>query len=162
MIELKEGCRPVQVLETAAEITYQWFFCRYLRGCGLSRTISEGRRELAHVYGLRVAQVPLRKASLRSVLPTRVFADAPGRWAFVVQRCRELRDAGRAVLVGTDTVADSQALSEAMHAAGVEHVLLNARHHRAEAEVVAAAGAPGRITVATSMAGRGTDIALDP
>jgi len=162
MIELKEGCRPGQVLETAAEMTYQRFFCRYLRVCGMSGTLSEGRRELANVYGLRVAHVPLRKASLRSVLPTRVFADAPGRWAFVVQRCRELRDAGRAVLVGTDTVADSQALSEAMHAAGVEHVLLNARHHQAEAEIVAAAGAPGRVTVATSMAGRGTDIALDP
>ena len=162
MIELKEGCRPGQVLETVAELTYQRFFSRYLRVCGMSGTLSEGRRELAQVYGLRVARVPLRVPSLRRVLPTRVFADARARWTFVAQRTRELRDAGRAVLVGTDTVADSQALSEAMHAAGLEHVLLNARHHRAEAEVVAAAGAPGRITVATSMAGRGTDIALDP
>ncbi|MFL6571826.1 MAG: hypothetical protein ACJ8G4_08740 [Burkholderiales bacterium] len=162
MIELKEGCRPGQVVETAAEITYQRFFSRYLRLCGMSGTLSEGRRELAQVYGLRVAQVPLRTPSLRTVLPTRVFADAQARWAFVVQRARELRDAGRAVLVGTDTVADSQALSEAMHAEGLDAVLLNARHDRAEADVVAAAGAPGRITVATSMAGRGTDIALDP
>ena len=162
MIELKEGCRPGQVLETAAELTYQRFFCRYLRVCGMSGTLSEGRRELAQVYGLRVARVPLRTASLRRVLPTRVFADERARWAFVVRRARDLRDAGRAVLIGTDTVADSQALSEAMHDAGLEHVLLNARHDQAEAEVVAAAGAPGRITVATSMAGRGTDIALDP
>jgi len=162
MIELKEGCRPGRELETAAELTYQRFFSRYLRVCGMSGTLSEGRRELAQVYGLRVAQVPLRNPSLRRVLRTRVFAEAEARWAFVVQRSRELRDAGRAVLVGTDTVADSQALSEAMHAAGLEHALLNARHDRAEAEIVAAAGAPGRITVATSMAGRGTDIALDP
>jgi preprotein translocase subunit SecA len=162
MIELKEGCRPGRELETAAELTYQRFFSRYLRVCGMSGTLSEGRRELAQVYGLCVAQVPLRNPSLRRVLRTRVFADAEARWAFVVQRSRELRDAGRAVLVGTDTVADSQALSEAMHAAGLEHALLNARHDRAEAEIVAAAGAPGRITVATSMAGRGTDIALDP
>ncbi len=162
MIELKEGCRPGQVLETVAELTYQRFFSRYLRVCGMSGTLSEGRSELAQVYGLRVARVPLRRPSLRRVLPTRVFADAQARWAFVVQRARELRGAGRAVLVGTDTVADSQALSEAMHAAGLEHVLLNARHDRAEAAIVAAAGAPGRITVATSMAGRGTDIALDP
>jgi preprotein translocase subunit SecA len=161
MIELKEGCRPGRVLETAAELTYQRFFSRYLRVCGMSGTLSEGRRELAQVYGLRVARVPLRMPSLRRVLPTRVFADAPGRWAFVVQRARELSQAGRAVLVGTDTVADSQALSEAMHAGSLEHVLLNARHDRAEAEIVAAAGGPGRITVATSMAGRGTDIALD-
>jgi preprotein translocase subunit SecA len=162
MIELKEGCRPGRELETAAELTYQRFFSRYLRVCGMSGTLSEGRRELARVYGLRVTQVPLRNPSLRRVLRTRVFADAEARWAFVVQRSRELRDAGRAVLVGTDTVADSQALSEAMHAAGLAHALLNARHDRAEAEIVAAAGAPGRITVATSMAGRGTDIALDP
>ena len=162
MIELKEGCRAGQVLETAAELTYQRFFSRYLRVCGMSGTLTEGRRELAQVYGLRVARVPLRTASLRSVLPTRVFADAQARWAFVVQRARELRDAGRAVLIGTDTVADSQALSETMRERGLEHVLLNARHDRAEADVVAAAGAPGRITVATSMAGRGTDIALDP
>lgn len=161
MIELKEGCRPGQVLETAAELTYQRFFSRYLRVCGMSGTLSEGRRELAQVYGLRVARVPLRTASLRRVLPTRVFADGRARWAFVVGRARDLRAAGRAVLIGTDTVADSQALSEAMHEAGLEHVLLNARHDQAEAEVVAAAGAPGRITVATSMAGRGTDIALD-
>ena len=162
MIELKEGCRPGKVLETAAELTYQRFFSRYLRVCGMSGTLSEGRTELAQVYGLRVARVPLRMPSLRRVLPTRVFADAAGRWTFVVQRARKLSEAGRAVLVGTDTVADSQALSEAMHAGGLEHVLLNARHDRAEAEIVAAAGAPGRITVATSMAGRGTDIALDP
>ena len=162
MIELKEGCRPGAVLETAAEMTYQRFFSRYLRLCGMSGTLSEGRGELAQVYGLRVARVPLRKPSLRRVLPTRVFASAEARWAFVVQRSRELRDAGRAVLIGTDTVADSQALSEAMHAAGLPHQLLNARHDRAEADVVAAAGAPGRITVATSMAGRGTDIALHP
>jgi preprotein translocase subunit SecA len=162
MIELKEGCSPGRVLETAAEITYQRFFSRYLRVCGMSGTLSEGRRELAQVYGLRVARVPLRNPSLRRVLPTRVFSSAHARWAFVVQRSRDLRDAGRAVLIGTDSVADSQALSEAMHAAGLEHVLLNARHDRAEAEIVAAAGAPGGITVATSMAGRGTDIALDP
>lgn len=162
MIELKEGCRPGRVLETAAEMTYQRFFGRYLRICGMSGTLTEGRWELAQVYGLRVAQVPLRSPGLRRVLRTRVFADAQARWAYVVQRSRELRDAGRAVLVGTDTVADSQALSDAMRAAGLEHALLNARHDRAEAEVVAAAGAPGRITVATSMAGRGTDIALDP
>jgi preprotein translocase subunit SecA len=162
MIELKEGCSPGRVLETAAEITYQRFFSRYLRVCGMSGTLSEGRSELAQVYGLRVARVPLRNPSLRRVLSARVFSNAHARWAFVVQRSRDLREAGRAVLIGTDSVADSQTLSEAMHAAGLDHVLLNARHDRAEAEIVAAAGVPGRITVATSMAGRGTDIALDP
>src|SRR5919197_131559 len=91
----------------------------------------------------------------------RVFASAEARWGYVVRRSRELREAGRPVLIGTDTVADSQALSEAMHAAGLEHAVLNARHDRAEAQIVASAGQAGRITVATSMAGRGTDIVLD-
>jgi preprotein translocase subunit SecA len=161
MIEIKEGCEPGPALETASEITYQRFFSRYLRICGMSGTLSEGRAELARVYGLRVARVPLRSPSRRRVLPTRVFASAQARWTYVVQRACQLSEAGRAVLIGTDSVADSQALSEAMQAAGLKHALLNARHDRAEAEVVAAAGLPGNITVATSMAGRGTDIALD-
>ena len=126
----------------------------------MSGTLSEGRGARAGVRAARCTRAAAQAEPAPGSSP-RVFATAEARWAFVVQRSRELRDAGRAVLI-TDTVADSQALSEAMHAAGLQHQLLNARHDRAEADVVAAAGAPGRITVATSMAGRGTDIALHP
>jgi preprotein translocase subunit SecA len=94
-------------------------------------------------------------------LPTRVFANAASRWRYVAERASELAALGRAVLVGTDTVADSQSLSALLSERGLHHAVLNARNPDAEAAIVAAAGRAGRITVATSMAGRGTDIALD-
>ncbi|MDH3319406.1 MAG: hypothetical protein OEO84_06910 [Betaproteobacteria bacterium] len=162
LIELKEGCSPSPAIDSAAQITYQRFFSRYLRLSGMSGTLFEGRGELLHVYGLRVARVPLRTPGRRAVLPTRVFASAAARWAYVVARARELGASGRAVLIGTDTVAESQELSALLHRADVAHAVLNARHDQGEAQVVALAGASGRITVATSMAGRGTDIAIDP
>ncbi len=160
LIELKESCKPSAELVTAAQITYQRFFSRYLHLCGMSGTLLEGRAELHKVYGVPVVRVPLRKPSRRAVLPTRVFGTHEARWGFVVQRAREIQARGSAVLIGTDSVADSQALSQRLDAAGLAHVVLNARQDRHEAQVIATAGQPGRITVATSMAGRGTDIAL--
>jgi preprotein translocase subunit SecA len=162
LIELKERLAPSRALESALQITYQSFFARYVRLCGMSGTLAEGRGELERVYGLPVVRVPLRSPSAQRELPTRVFAHAGERWAFVARRAREVSAAGRPVLIGTDSVADSHALSELLAAAGLAHSLLDARNDRAEAQVVALAGAPGRITVATSMAGRGTDIALGP
>lgn len=160
LIELKEACKPSAELVTAAQITYQRFFSRYLHLCGMSGTLLEGRSELRAVYGVPVVRVPLRKPSRRVVLPTRVFGSHEARWRFVVSRAREVQERGGAVLIGTDSVADSQALSQSLDAAGLAHVVLNARQDQHEAHVIATAGQPGRITVATSMAGRGTDIAL--
>ena len=160
LIELKESCKPTSELVTAAQITYQRFFSRYLHLCGMSGTLLEGRAELRKVYGVLVVRVPLRKRSRRAILPTRVFGTHEARWEFVVQRAREIRARGAAVLIGTDSVADSQALSQRLGASGLPHVVLNARQDRHEAHVIATAGQSGRITVATSMAGRGTDIAL--
>jgi preprotein translocase subunit SecA len=160
LIELKESCKPSAELVTAAQITYQRFFSRYLHLCGMSGTLLEGRAELRKIYGVPVVRVPLRKASRRVVLPTRVFRTHEARWEFVVLRAQEIQARGGAVLIGTDSVADSQALSQRLDAAGLAHVVLNARQDRHEAHVIATAGQPGRITVATSMAGRGTDIAL--
>ncbi len=162
LIELKEGCPPSAAIESAAQITYQRFFSRYLRLAGMSGTLVEGRGELRQVYGLRVARVPLRTPGRRAVLPARVFATAAARWQYVVERTRVLGAHGRAVLIGTESVAESQELSALLHGAGVAHAALNARQDWDEAQIVAQAGAPGRITVATSMAGRGTDIAIDP
>jgi preprotein translocase subunit SecA len=162
LIELKEGCQPSAAIDSAAQITYQRFFSRYLRLSGMSGTLVEGRGELRHVYGLRVTRVPLRTPGRRATLPTRVFATAAARWQYVAERARVLGADGRAVLIGTDTVAESQELSALLHGAGVAHAVLNASQDRDEAQVVSRAGAPGRVTVATSMAGRGTDIAIDP
>jgi preprotein translocase subunit SecA len=145
---------------TAAQITYQRFFPRYLRLGGVSGTLLDSRRELRAVYGLDVGRVPLRRPDLRVTGPTRLFAGARALQDAVIARARELQSAGRPVLVATDSVADSEALSQRLTEAGLDHAVLNARHHRDEARIIARAGERGAITITTNMAGRGTDIPL--
>lgn len=160
LIELKEGCAPTAAQVTAAQITYQRFFPRYLRLGGLSGTLQESGGELRALYDLAVQHVPLRRPSRRNVLPTRLFPNGEALWKAVLKRVIELNRAGRPVLVGTDSVADSELLSHRLNTAGIAHAVLNARNDRGEAEIVARAGQRGAITVVTNIAGRGTDIAL--
>ncbi len=160
LVELKEGCQPGPTTTTRAQITFQRFFARYIRLCGMSGTLAECRRELRAVCGRRVVVVAPRRPSQRVFGDERLYADAASRRHAAVDRIAELHRAGRPVLVGTDTVSESEALSALLTAAGLAHQVLNARHDAAEAEIIARAGALGAITVATQMAGRGTDIAL--
>ncbi|MGZ8982718.1 MAG: preprotein translocase subunit SecA [Methylotenera sp.] len=160
LIETKEGCKPSSELVTAAQITYQRFFARYLRLGGMSGTLSESRAELFSVYGLKIAKVRLRKPSQRITLPTRIYRNQQELQKIVVDRVKEINRSGRPVLIGTDSVADSEALSRQLHEAGLAHEVLNARQDQREATIIASAGQPKQITVSTNMAGRGTDISL--
>jgi len=160
VIELKEGCKTSATLTTVSQITYQRFFPRYLRLGGVSGTLLESRSELFKVYGLRVSRVPLRKSSKRTLLPCRLFESHADLWDALATRIVELQHTGRPVLIGTESVADSESLSHKLLEANVQHMVLNARHDKKEAEMIAKAGHAGVVTVTTNMAGRGTDIAL--
>ncbi len=162
LLEVKEGCAPTGEMETIAQITYQRFFPRYLRLCGMSGTLTEAADELRSVYGLSISRVPLRKPSRRATLPLRVCAWREQKWDAVIERVRSIASEGRPVLIGTDSVADTDQLSYRLTAHGFKHAVLNARNDQEEAEIVSSAGAPDHITVTTNMAGRGTDIPLGP
>ncbi len=161
VVALKEGLRPAAETETLAQTTFQRFFQRYWRLCGISGTLWEARGEMRRVYGLSTLRVPLHQPSQRLRLPPRRFADAELLWPAVAERVAALQAAGRPVLVGTDNVAHSQRLSALLQARGINHQVLNALSDAQEATIVAAAGRAGMVTVATRMAGRGTDIVLD-
>ena len=161
LIELKEKCRVTGDTRTIAQITYQRFFPRYLRLSGMSGTLREARGELRATYGLEVVRVPLRKPSRRTRLPDRLFPDDDSRWAAVAERISRFHTEKRPVLVGTDSVADSETLSHQLSARGIAHEVLNARHDSVEASIIAHAGSSGAVTVSTNMAGRGTDIVLE-
>jgi preprotein translocase subunit SecA len=160
LVELKEGLAPSKSVATRGQIGFPHFFNGYERLCGLSGSLQECRAELRALYQRAVVRIALRLPSKRRVLPDRLYADAASRQAAAVACIAALQAEGRPVLVGTDSVADSESLSAALSVANVVHRVLNARHDADESAIVAAAGAAGAVTVATRMAGRGTDIAL--
>jgi preprotein translocase subunit SecA len=160
MIEAKEGCAISGTRGTIARMTYQRFFRRYRRLAGMSGTATEIARELWQVYRLAVVRIPQHRQSQRIRLPDRVVATESEKWRAITETVAAISNRGAPVLVGTRSVAASQKASEFLHAAGLDHRVLNAAQDAAEAAIVAAAGQEGRITVATNMAGRGTDIRL--
>ena len=162
LVEVKEGCPVTAQQETLARISVQQFFRRYLRLAGTTGTAREVAAELWSTYGLHAVRIPTRKPSRRRRLGTRLYTSEDAKWGAVAERVRELHGSGRAVLVGTGSVADSRRLGALLAGADLPHRILSAAQDADEATVVAEAGRPGCITVATSMAGRGTDIALSP
>lgn len=162
MIEYKEGCAITQPLETIASMTYQRFFRRYVALSGMSGTVREVARELWNVYGLDTVPLPTHRPVQRKVLPDRVFRSQGEKWSAVLARVSDLHGKGIPVLVGCRTVEASHHLGNLLAGAGLDHQVLNATEARREAEIIARAGQRGAITVATNMAGRGTDIVLGP
>ena len=159
-VEAREGLDVTDDGGQAARITVQDFFLRYPHLAGMSGTAQGSARELRRIYRLRTVVVPTNRPPIRRRLPTRVCATVDEKLRAVVDEVAALHAAGRPVLIGTRSIDKSDQLSQLLTHAGLPHEVLNAHHEAREAEIVARAGEQGRITVATNMAGRGTDIRL--
>jgi preprotein translocase subunit SecA len=160
-IEAKEGIAITPATHQAATITVQSLFKLYPKFSGMTGTAWTSRREFRKVYKRRVVRIPTHRPVQRKRLPTLIFPDLKSKFEAVVAEVLEMLEHQRPVLIGTRSVDKSEILSHMMSEQNIAHQVLNARHLAREAEIVAGAGQSGRVTIATNMAGRGTDIKLD-
>ena len=159
-VSAKESLEVQPPKDTYARVSFQRFFRLYKKLSGMTGTAVEGRREFWQIYHLPVVAIPTNRPCIRRHLPDRVFVTERAKWAAIVDQIASVHRTGRPILVGTRSVRASEHLSGLLTGEGLQHSVLNAVRHAEEAQVVAGAGQKGCITVATNMAGRGTDIKL--
>jgi preprotein translocase subunit SecA len=161
-VEAKEKLEITADRDTLASLSFQRFFMQYPHLSGMTGTAADARAEMETTYGLPVRIIPTNRPLQRKQLPALIYVSAELKWKAVVDEIDQMHRQGRPVLVGTRSVDASELLSSLLASRNMPHQVLNAVHHKAEAQIVAGAGEPGAITVATNMAGRGTDIKLGP
>ena len=159
-IEAKENVVVRSENKTLATITFQNYFRLYKKLSGMTGTAKTEEDEFKIIYGLDVLVIPTNKPMIRQDLQDRIYSTEKGKVKAIVKEIQETHDKGQPVLVGTVTVEKSEMISRALYRVGVKHNILNAKNHRREAEIIAQAGREGAVTIATNMAGRGTDILL--
>ncbi|NOE11075.1 preprotein translocase subunit SecA [Vibrio cholerae] len=159
-VEAKEGVKIQNENQTLASITFQNYFRLYEKLSGMTGTADTEAFEFQQIYGLETVVIPTNKPMVRNDMPDVVYRSEAEKFAAIIEDIKLRVEKGQPVLVGTVSIEKSELLSNALKKAGIKHNVLNAKFHEKEAEIVAEAGKPGAVTIATNMAGRGTDIVL--
>lgn len=160
-LEAKEGVEVQEETSTYATVTYQNFFNKYKKKCGMTGTASTEKKEFKDIYHMSVVKIPTNRPVQREDLPDRMFLTREAKFKAVVDEIKKAHATGQPILVGTSTIQDSEILDKMLKDEDLPHTVLNAKLIEKEAEIIAKAGTKGSITIATNMAGRGTDIKLD-
>ncbi len=161
-VEAKERLKPRPENQTLATITYQNFFKLYEKIAGMTGTAMTEAAEFWSIYKLDVVEIPTNRPLIREEYDDQIYSTQDEKYAAVIEEIVRIQAEGRPILVGTTSIELSELISGKLERRGIEHVVLNAKHHQREAQIILDAGQPGAVTIATNMAGRGTDIVLGP